>query len=223
MICVVGAFYQEVKGVVDLLTSKKRKKLASGGTLFLGDIHSTQESGVSEPNSLPTPWAVGVLGMGVNKVKANMLDLLTHMPEVSHILVVGVSGGFSPLVIGDVVIPDRVIWEESLFLLQSIPNRIAKHTESIPVVGGDLYTSDCVVEQSLGVLLKKEYPNLLMVDMESGVIASIAQSRGIPCSVLRIISDLVDNPQNSREQWQQQGRRVLETLQTLLKTLCTDN
>ncbi len=188
MIAIVSAFPKE--------TSLLRAK---GGSLQ----HTTLESGSKLYTYLlhDVPIITLSLGIGAHASRIKTEELLMQYPEISHLILTGVAGGFSPHLPGSVLIPSSVtLWNSS------------QKTPLYPLHGeeGILVTANTVVEQKLSGNIKKAYPEVAGVDMEGAAVAEVCLHHGIGCTIIRGVSDLVDSPLGSNAQYRQYGKLALE-------------
>ncbi len=202
MVAVVAPFFGELRGVVDQLRRVERVKLSSGIILYKGTPKGGNRGVIA-----------AVIGMGSRVVAPRLTQLLEEYPEISRVFLVGVGGGFSPLSVGDLISPSMVYYKNRSFPL------LPMNRDSLQLHSGAIYSADHPVEQEEGIGIQQEHPEVVAVDMESGAVASIATEQGAEVTVIRIISDMVDSPRQSSEQWEADKTTVLAQLEEFLRSL----
>ncbi len=166
--------------------------------------------------------ALVVSGIGkVNAASAT--TRLIDKFEPAEIVVVGLAGALSnDLSVGDIVVADKVVqYDFDLRPLEAslgqLPGRKSpylicdegavkrwKHVaedlrtkdglSSRSVVVGAVATGDRIVSnQTLKSEIRKGFPDTVCVEMESGAVAQVCISAGVPFSVVRVISDFADD------------------------------
>ena len=129
--------------------------------------------------------ATGVLGIGTALARASTEQLLDeHDPD--HLLVIGVAGGIGAgTSVGDLVVPEIVL-----------DGATGEEHRPAPIPGlvnsGVLHTSDRLVGPSEADELVAR--GVVALDMETAAVASVCGRRGVAWSVMRGISDHVDDP-----------------------------
>ncbi len=188
MIAIVSAFPKETALLRAKGQSIQRTTLNTGGKLF-----SYVLEGI--------PIITLSLGMGVDTALVKTEELLSQYPKISHLILTGVAGGFSPHAPGSVLIPTAVtLWNNS-----QVAPIYSLHGES-----GLLVTTRTVVEHELSHEIQKVYPEAVGVDMEGAVVAETCFRHGVGCTIIRGVSDLVDSPIGSNTQYQQYRDLALE-------------
>lgn len=122
------------------------------------------------------------LSMGTAAARA-ATEAVLERESIDHAVVVGIAGGVLPhRGVGDLVVPERVL-----------DGQTGKSYEPAPLGGleasGTLRTSDefLVDDDALAALAGE---GVVALDMETAVVAAACQERGVPWSVVRVISDV---------------------------------
>ncbi|MEZ5503438.1 MAG: 5'-methylthioadenosine/S-adenosylhomocysteine nucleosidase [Halioglobus sp.] len=125
-------------------------------------------------------------GMGLEAAQAATERLFSgHGDQLQHVFVVGIAGANDlRLDIGDVVIPEIVIDER---------DGISRHT----VIAGDRSTPSVIystdqLNYDADFVARLRRLNVTLVDMESGAIAAVCERNGCPITVIRAVSDKID-------------------------------
>jgi nucleoside phosphorylase len=122
------------------------------------------------------PVVAVVTGMGTELATAGMTRLLAHF-DVAWVFVVGITGALeSETPIGALVLPEIVKNSETGATFKPVPIGDAVHR-------GTMWTTNA--EQ----LARLRAEGVISLDMETAAIAEICDTRGIPWSVFRVISD----------------------------------
>ncbi len=188
MIAIVSAFPKETALLRAQGQSLQGATLEHGGKLYTYVLKGV-------------PIITLSLGMGVDASLERTEELLSQYPEISHLILTGVAGGFFPHTPGSVLIPKAVtLWSNS----QVSP------TYSLDGEAGLLVTANAVVEKELGSTIQKVYPEVVGVDMEGAVVAEVCLRHGVGCTIIRGVSDLVNSPVGSNTQYQQYRDLALE-------------
>ncbi len=127
------------------------------------------------------PVVAIVTGMGTKLAREGTARLLDAV-GVAHVLVVGITGAVDDETpIGTLMLPELVV-------------NAATKTEHRPAPLGDgsphgkMWTGD-ELTTALHVVTDLRASGVVCLDMETGAIAHLAEQRGIPWSVFRVISD----------------------------------
>lgn len=159
---------------------------------------------------------------GIGKVQsAHATTLLIHKFQSTAIIFTGVAGGIQPyLNLGDLVIGTEFLYHDfdatplgyksteipdnscSLFIAdQKISDRITKIAISLfgqaKVHRGKIISGDQFIASHEKIQEFRTLYHAFAVDMESASVAHIAQKSGIPCCIIRSISDKADGKASS--------------------------
>ena len=127
------------------------------------------------------PVVAVVTGMGTTLASAGVEELLGAM-AVERVVVVGIAGALGDdLPIGALLDPDRVI--DGATGAEFRPEPLGPGTPQ-----GALWTSDSIVTDP-ATLARLHREGVVAFDMETAAIASVCESRGVPWSVFRAVSD----------------------------------
>ena len=130
--------------------------------------------------------AAAVTSMGTAAATSVTGDLLDRRPA-EHVIVAGIAGGIAPdLSIGDLVVPEVVVDEATG--VEARPVAIGGHEAR-----GRMLTTD-VLHNTPGALDELRAQGYVAVDMETAAIGAECESRGIPWSAFRAISDRAGDP-----------------------------
>jgi adenosylhomocysteine nucleosidase len=122
-----------------------------------------------------------VTGMGTELATAAIERLLDTL-DVEHVLVVGITGALEDETpIGTLVLPEVVVLGASG--REHRPTRIGDAAHE-----GRMWTTDTLTTD-LEVLAELREQGVVSLDMETAAIADVCESRGVPWSVFRTISD----------------------------------
>ena len=122
-----------------------------------------------------------VTGMGTKLAREGTERLLDAV-EVDEVVVVGITGAVeNETPIGTLVLPEVVV--NSATGVEFRPDPKAKG-----LAKGKMWTTDGLTTD-LGVLAELRAQGVVSLDMETAAIAELCESRGIPWSVFRVISD----------------------------------
>lgn len=181
MIGIVAAHPAEVWWVRRRLTGRRRYRGALYGRL----------QGI--------PVAIVCTGQGWTQAEAATARLL-ELTQCAGVVVTGFSGATHPdLVVGDVVIPDRVLdlhGEErpSDEPAAQPPVRLQALRDTMGAHGGAVGTVRAVVVEPQDKERLGREAGIVAVDLESAAAVGVAQLRGIPWIVARVILDAMDRP-----------------------------
>jgi nucleoside phosphorylase len=142
--------------------------------------HADHEWHVGTASSAELVASLANIGMAAATVATErLLDTF----DVHHVVVVGIAGGIDPaLEIGELVTPEVVIdW--------STGQEYQPHQMSDVEPRGALLTADELLYQP-DVLRGLIERGVVAVDMETASVAAVCESRGVPWSVFRAISDM---------------------------------
>jgi nucleoside phosphorylase len=128
------------------------------------------------------------MGMGLARQAAQqLLDATT----VDHVMVVGIAGGLAPAVtVGELVYPEVVV--DGTTGTEYVPSHLgAPATRGTIVSSDDFVVDPARVEELVG-------RGVVALDMETGAIAAVCATRGVPWSAIRSISDMAhDHPDDA--------------------------
>jgi adenosylhomocysteine nucleosidase len=123
-----------------------------------------------------------VTGMGT-RLAAEGVEHVLDAFDVAHLFVVGIAGaGMGDAPIGALVMPEVVIHGPTG--RQHQPTRLGDHEH-----GGHLWTSDELIDDLDELAAMHRDRGVVALDMETAAIAHVCETRGVPWSVFRAISD----------------------------------
>ena len=182
---------------------------------------------------------VFLMKSGIGKVAAATgVNLLCAEASPEAVVNSGVAGGIGvDLKVGDTVAGTECCYHDvdcgegnEMGQIQGFPARFAADAALVEAVGrqdvkkglictGDQFITDSVRLQEI----RKNFPQVLAVDMESAAMAQVCHMRHVPFLSLRIISDTPcaqnDNMAQYKDFWTQAPLRNFERLRTLLREL----
>lgn len=127
-----------------------------------------------------------VTGMGMDFAREGVERLLDAVP-LEWVVVVGITGALeNETPIGTLILPEVVV--NSRTLREWRPAPMADGTPH-----GKMWTSDGITSNRDGMLEKLLADGVVSLDMETAAIAEVCDSRGVPWSVFRVISDRASN------------------------------
>ncbi len=158
---------------------------------------------------------------GVGKVQAAALtSALLSRFDVDWVINTGVAGGFAPHEINDIVIPRAVAYHD-FYIPPFAPDEepmyhVPRNPKSYPCVGagkneegtaGFIISGDRFITQAEAAQLKERFGSVDATDMESAAIAHVCYLASCPVTIVRSISDIVENPHNELafEEWLEQA------------------
>ncbi len=177
---------------------------------------------------------------GIGKVNAAVgTTLMVSKFAPDAVINTGVAGaGDSSLAMGDVVVGERVayhdVWcgpETELGRIQGLPHYFEadkKLVDGVPdeagIHKGLICSGDWFVDTTERALaIKRDYPDVLALDMESGSIAQVCHVMHVPFMSLRVISDSPmashDNTLDYTAFWQDAPRHTFAILKSILSSL----
>jgi adenosylhomocysteine nucleosidase len=137
------------------------------------DTHSGSLAGI--------PVVAIVTGMGTQLATKGVEQLLDAMP-VERVVVVGITGAIhEETQIGSLILPEAVI--DSASGKRHVPDALGAGSPS-----GTMWTTDEITTDP-GVLAGLRANGVVSLDMETAAIAEVCESRNVPWSVFRVISD----------------------------------
>lgn len=127
------------------------------------------------------PVVAIVTGMGTRLAREGTARLLDAV-GVAHVVVVGITGAVDDdTPIGTLMLPEVVV--DSVTKAEHRPVPLGEGTPHGKMWTGDELTTDLQVIEAL------RETGVVCLDMETAAIADLAEQRGIPWSVFRVISD----------------------------------
>ena len=128
---------------------------------------------------------VSQIGVGPSAARASTERLLDRL-HVDHVVVSGIAGGIVPdSVIGDVIVPDTVVDVASGRTYRTSPLGTLQQSGTVGTV--DELITDPV---RLAGLIDD---GVVALEMESSGVGEVCDARGVPWSVVRVISDRPDD------------------------------
>jgi nucleoside phosphorylase len=147
---------------------------ASGSTAGSPSLHSGRSGAVTVTAAL--------VGVGTGRSAAATEHLLTTLPRVDHVVVVGIAGGIGAgQAIGDVIVPELVV--DGVTGDEHRPDPLGDR-----VPAGILSTSDQLIVDP-GAVAALVDRGVVALDMETAAIAAVCARHGCRWSVFRAISD----------------------------------
>jgi adenosylhomocysteine nucleosidase len=123
-----------------------------------------------------------VTGMGMEFAREGVERLLEAVP-LEWVVVVGITGALeNETPIGTLILPEVVVNSRT-----RSEHRPAQLGDGAP--HGKMWTSDGMTSNKDGILEKLIAEGVVSLDMETAAIADVCESRGVPWSVFRTISD----------------------------------
>lgn len=194
---IIAAMDEEIEFILQHLIKQKRETIAE--CLFInGQLHSRE---------------VILLKSGIGKVNAAMATTILHeryKPDV--IINTGSAGGYSSnLNVGDIVISNEVVHHDvdatgfgyTYGQVPKMPETfvaskslIEKTSTVIRQMGiqydiGMIATGDSFMDDSKRVsFVRKQFPNVIAVEMEAAAIAQVCYQYGTPFVIIRALSDI---------------------------------
>lgn len=201
MIGIMCAMEEERDALLSIMSSTKVKKL---GTLNY-HFHSEELELNCYMGKIGNK-EVGVIRCGVGKVySALVTQIVIQKLKPELVINLGCAGSLSEKVhVGDIVVANRVAdWEmdvpgwnrdindpqssfgcdeKAISIVKKLKNRKVKVG---PIVSGDEF----IYKKSQIKTIKKHFPTAIAGEMESFAITNTCYAHGVPCSVIRSISD----------------------------------
>lgn len=132
-------------------------------------------------------------GMGRERLEDILIPLLDG---AAALVSLGTAGALSPqLEPGDLLLPRRVVCRSAGFAVEQPWHEgvtAALDPLEVPIHTGDLWCNDTVVNSVTMKRTLYEETAALAVDMESSILARLAEQRGLPFLVLRVVADGAD-------------------------------
>jgi adenosylhomocysteine nucleosidase len=131
------------------------------------------------------PVIAAVTNMGLAAAQQRTQELFALRASIDHLFVVGIAGALQQsLNIGDVVIPVAVV--DGRDGIERSPVNLSERAPA-----GVIYSSDELHYDDDYVAMLHQR-KVSVVDMESGAIAAVCEHHGCPYTVIRAVSDRVD-------------------------------
>lgn len=130
-------------------------------------------------------------GVGEVAAASTISAEITNNPGINHVFVVGYAAGSGELQVGDVVVPTSARYGD-VFVPGNSMDGVITFNKQYPLVGFDDYqvitTNSFITEGEI------ELFNLptsgVLYEMEAAAVAQVCEDYNIPCSVIKIISDV---------------------------------
>ncbi|MGB4985083.1 MAG: 5'-methylthioadenosine/adenosylhomocysteine nucleosidase [Erysipelotrichaceae bacterium] len=197
MILVIGAMNEEVSKLIQQV-DKYDSKMINQQTIYECEYHNIK--------------FITILG-GVGKV-ASAISLTTIFDhyDIDLVINMGTAGGIdSKLKTFDVVVAKEVkYWDIDLrafgyqlneprftYPTDENTNQLILEINQQDTYYGELISADTFTSETNKQLIRDNFPHALACDMEAGAIGQTCQHFNIPFVVIRGISDLIFNPNNS--------------------------
>ena len=194
---IIGAMEEEVKILRDKISNRQDLEIA-GCEFYIGNIDNLE---------------VVLLKSGIGKVNAAIgTTLLIHIYKPDYIINTGSAGGCNPnLKVGDIVISNELRYHDvdatgfgyqygqvpgmsELYLPDPMLVELAKSSADkldVNVVEGLITCSDSFMSDIDKVNeVKKNFPNVYAVEMESTAIAQVCTQFKVPFVIIRSLSDI---------------------------------
>lgn len=152
-------------------------------TRELGLVERDVDGWTVETGRLGERDVVGIVtGMGTGLAAAGVERLLDAF-DVEHLFVVGIAGaGMGDAPIGMLVMPEVVIHGSTG--REHRPTRLGDHEHT-----GHMWTNDDLIDDLDELTALHAERGVVALDMETAAIAHVCETRGVPWSVFRAISD----------------------------------
>ena len=187
-IAILSALHEELAEVLALMPDE-HKISCVGRDFWQGHLHGHEVVAVCS-------------GMGKVAAAATTAALLARF-EIDQVIFTGVAGGLQPGVeVGDVVVAHSVLQHD----MDASPLH-PRH--ELPGYGMARLPTEMALSQVLleaakdtitwlpklldAETLRAELPDALAVDMEGAAVVQVCRDHGVPCAVVRTISDRADN------------------------------
>lgn len=199
MIGIIGAMEQEVSLLASMIKSPKEENIA-GVRFILGELKGEE---------------VVLLRSGVGKVNAAMATTLLHqLYAPSKVINIGSAGGLvEGMNIGDIIISNETLHHDvdataidcEIGALPGMPKSYPSDVDLVKLVScilpdlgidykiGLIGTGDSfIADQTRVAEIKRNFPEILAVEMEAAAIAQVCYLYQTPFIVIRALSDLPD-------------------------------
>jgi adenosylhomocysteine nucleosidase len=152
-------------------------------TRELGLVEAAFDGRTVHTGRLGERAVVGIVsGMGT-RLAADAVEWLLDRYDVDHLFVVGIAGaGMGDAPIGALVMPEVVVHGPSG--REHRPTRLGDHDHA-----GHLWTNDELIDDLDELTALHQERGVVALDMETAAIAHVCETRGVPWSVFRAISD----------------------------------
>lgn len=225
---ILVAMEEEIKRLTEEITDERISEIANQ-TFYDGLIHGQ---------------AVTIVRAGIGKVNASIAtSLLIEVFDVDAVINTGAAGGIAEgLSIGDLVVADALTYHDADnrsfgYAYGQIP-QMPEYFEADQKLGdkieqaalkqkwdvqrGLIVTGDSFIADSEEIgKIKGFFPSALVTEMEGAAVAQTCYQFGIPCSVIRAVSDTADEEANVDfdEFVLLAGKRSAELVMTLVEEL----
>ena len=204
MIGIIGAMNTEVETLISALTDKKETRIA-GSVFYSGKLGTTDAvvvmcgigkvaAAICAQAMIDTFHPDALINTGVAGGVADGLtqgDLVIATDAVQHdfdISLFGHAKGYMPVWGKDHHQPSPFPADEALAdKLIAAADGLGYHAIRGRVASGDIFVADPVLKQTLATQFSAS-----VAEMEGAAIAQTAWQNGIPCAIVRAISDLAD-------------------------------
>lgn len=211
--------------------------------LPLLEAHKEEEvDGIRIYKGLLGPHEVAIVRSGIGKVNAAMGALsLINAFHPDFVINTGVAGGTgSEAKIMDVVLADRVAYHDVWCgpcgaepgQIQGLPRYFEGSTdiiaraclnESLDLKVGLIASGDQFIDSPKALDgIKKLYPDVLAVDMESAPIAHVCHIKQVPFISLRVVSDTPGKEDNSKQYehfWDDAPKQTFKVLTSIINSI----
>ena len=171
-IAIIGAIKDEIAGIKNQMRIDDAIRWQSGNA-FIGEWKGADIVLVRS-------------GMGCNCAKDALWEV-ARTYELDRVISIGYAGALDPaLDVGDLVVPDKVVYFETQKSYSLGENTLTYIPE---VIRGTLLTVDEVVATPLEKKALREKYSAVAVDMETFALAEEAQTRNLPFISVRCITD----------------------------------
>jgi nucleoside phosphorylase len=130
---------------------------------------------------LPDGAVSAVTGIGTTRARQVTERLLDDHPDIERVLMIGVAGGLRGTEIGEVIVPEVVL--DRATGREFKPEPIGGHVARGVIATGD----DLLIEPR--AVADLESRGVIALDMETAAVGAVCESREVPWSVFRAISD----------------------------------
>lgn len=148
-------------------------------------------------SSYPHENEYDVICSGVGKARgAASVAVALSKKQYDAVAVIGYAGAASAFEQGDVIAPHSVLYHDVV-----CPEYIElDFKDTYPLLGTTdclLLSGDSFIEQPHAVRLIEKHGKKVAFDMEAGGCAQIAAAAGVPCIVIKLVSDITDRTDNA--------------------------
>lgn len=179
----------------------------------MNDIESDESHGVPYYRGTLSGQKCVLALSGVGKVNAAYTTtVLTGMFDVREIINIGSAGGLDEnQKVGDLVIADELKYHDLSFGDVPVDDRYFFYPKTqdfekiliqldLPYHKGLIVSGDQFVTKDSDAFknIQLKFPSAIAVEMEATAVAAVAKKRGIPCIVLRALSDVTHHDNNDQ-------------------------